>query len=108
MFAFLKIGSSFKNKSSRRISKRRLSRRRVRISTWARRAENCEKSIAEIDNKISKLKGSFIRAQKEYLRSRRAILSGQLNEAETHLNVSKDSLSKAVKHNENLVKRRFS
>ena len=92
----------------RLISSTRIHSRRGQISKWAAEAQKCDIAIAEIDKKLSKLKGIFIRAPKEHLEVRRLIWEGRRNQAVVKLNRQKTTLTTNVKHNQDLTAKRYS
>lgn len=91
----------------RNISARRIRGRRYKVSKWATLAQRCEEEIDIIDKKLSKLTGPFIRAQKERLEARKLQLQGNLDIYLQHMEKEKSLLSKNVKHNQDLSKKRL-
>lgn len=97
-----------KSKSPQRtISNKRRDDRVKSISQWSIIAQNCDKKIANIDEKLSNLSGPFTRKNQEQLEAKRAIAVGERNTALAHLKKHKSSLSSIIKHNQDLTDRRL-
>ena len=92
----------------RLISSKRFSSRRVNISKWAREAQKCELAISSLDNRISRLRGNFTRARREYFLAKRTEWQGKLKIALSHLDDQKSKLGNGLKHNLDLTVKRFS
>lgn len=92
----------------RLISSKRIRSRKGHISKWAATAQKCDVAIAEIDKKLSKLNGLFVRAQRERLEAQRLVWQGKLNQSLVQMKRQKTLLAGNVKHNENLTAKRFS
>lgn len=92
----------------RLISAKRIRSRKGHISKWAAEAQKCDEAIADIDKKLSKLNGLFIRAQRERLEAQRLVWQGRINQALVQMKRQKTLLAGNVKHNENLTAKRYS
>jgi len=106
-FLFWRAKKPSNKPKERIIPTTRIKRRRVNISKWAREAQKCDLAISNIDEKLSRLRGNFTRARKEYLLATRTVWQGKLRIALSHLGDQKSKLDNNLKQNHDLTVKRF-